>query len=174
MKVTESVKTRTVLVPFMCNLSIHPPKRYFIISCHSGWACPAGPRSIAGQCLRQAGLGSFTRNLSPLLLSHWPRQLTCHAQLQQGGRRDDTGEGWGMKETQSHRTEGMDGGTEDFWDIFPHPKNKDEDTVSTNPGFRVGVPRSWITYSPHEAVSECPRRTPAVGGGCRRAAQEGR
>lgn len=66
MKVTEFVKTKTVLVPFMCKLSIRPSKRYFIISCHSGWACPAGPRSITGQCLRQAGLGSFTQSLSPI------------------------------------------------------------------------------------------------------------
>lgn len=84
MKVTESVETRTVLVPFMCKLSIRPPKRYFIVSCHSGRARPAGARVDRRTTPPQAGLGSFTQNLSPSLLTHRPRHITCQAQRQQG------------------------------------------------------------------------------------------
>lgn len=107
MKVTESVETRTVLVPFMCKLSIRPPKRYFIVSCHSGRARPAGQGRSPDNA--SAGWPGFLHT-EPVTFTADPSAKTHHmpSPASTGQRTDNTGEGWGMKETQSHMTEGVD------------------------------------------------------------------
>lgn len=106
MKVTESVKTRTVLVPFMCKLSIRPPKRYFIVSCHSGRARPAGQGRSPDNA--SAGWPGFLHT-EPVTFTADPSAKTHYmpSPASTGQRTDNTGEGWGMKETQSHMTEGL-------------------------------------------------------------------